>query len=82
MNVLRLSYNVLTIIARHKSLTCDYLAKSSASMSHAGVTANVAIFKIATSISTIRANFEMGRKSDSSVSVIGALGGSGHLFFN
>ena len=51
-------------------------------MSHAGVTANVAIFKIATSISTIRANFEMGRKSDSSVSVIGALGGSGHLFFN
>ena len=27
-------------------------------------------------------NFEIGRKSDSSVSVTGALGGSGHSFFN
>ena len=62
------------IIARHKSLTCDYLAIYSASMSHAGVTA--------TSISTIGADFEMGRKSDSSVSVTGALGGSGHSYFN
>ena len=60
MNVLRLSYNVLTIIARHKSLTCDYLAKSSASMSHAGVTANVAIFKIATSISTMEPILKWG----------------------
>ena len=30
-------------------------------MCHAGVTGNVAIFKIATSISTIGTDFEMGR---------------------